>query len=165
MRTYRRRGLIRMAIKDEDTPGMGNTGFGRSGWGIHAQALAGLSGQYAVGGVCDPDRDRQEEFRESYGCRACADDTDPIAVDEIEVIVGATPTQLQARKTKAPCSRAGVLSLRNQWARVCLKWETGIMPALPLRADRLPSAWRGGVPCPVARRREVLLKVLCHQKR
>jgi scyllo-inositol 2-dehydrogenase (NADP+) len=75
---------------------VGIAGLGRSGWDIHANALAELPDQFAVVAACDPDLERQEEARARFGCRVYAEYPDLVADDGIELMVIATPTQLHA---------------------------------------------------------------------
>jgi scyllo-inositol 2-dehydrogenase (NADP+) len=75
---------------------VGIAGLGRSGWDIHANALADLTDQFAVVAVCDPNLGRQEEARARFGCRTYAAYRDLVADDGIELVVVATPTQLHA---------------------------------------------------------------------
>lgn len=83
----------------------GIAGLGRSGWDIHADAIAALPDQFTLVAVCDPDVTRQEEATERFGCRAYADYADLVADDEIELMVVATPTQLHASHTVAALQR------------------------------------------------------------
>jgi len=91
---------------------VGITGLGRSGWDIHANALAGMLDQFTLVAVCDPDPERQAEARERFDCRAYAEYLNLVADDEneneneIELMVIATPTQLHASDTIAAL-RAG----------------------------------------------------------
>ena len=78
---------------------VGIAGLGRSGWDIHANAIASLPGQFAIVAVCDPDIGRQEEAQARFGCRTCADYLALVADDEIELMIVATPTQLHASHT------------------------------------------------------------------
>jgi scyllo-inositol 2-dehydrogenase (NADP+) len=73
---------------------VGIAGLGRSGWGIHANALAQLEGHFNVAAVCDPERSRQKEAKDRFGCETW-DDIDQLVADKtIELIVVATPSHL-----------------------------------------------------------------------
>jgi scyllo-inositol 2-dehydrogenase (NADP+) len=83
---------------------VGIAGLGRSGWSMHANALAELTrhsdgAQFTIVAVCDPDATRQDEARQRFGCRTCADYTGLVGDDEIELMVIATPSQLHAGHT------------------------------------------------------------------
>ncbi len=81
------------------TINVGIAGLGRSGWKIHANALAELPEQYRIVAVCDPDPERQAEAKARFHCRAYAEYDDLAADDEIELMVVATPSQLHLRDT------------------------------------------------------------------
>ncbi len=85
---------------------VGIAGLGRSGWGIHANALASLTEQFRIAAVCDLDPTRQQEAKERFGCRAYADYAALVADDEVELMVVATPSQLHVNDTVAAL-RAG----------------------------------------------------------
>jgi len=85
--------------RTSDSIGVGITGLGRSGWGIHADALADLAEQFAVAAVCDPNPARQQEARERFDCPAYTDYADLVADDEVELVVVATPSQLHLGDT------------------------------------------------------------------
>jgi scyllo-inositol 2-dehydrogenase (NADP+) len=89
MKSPHTRGPIRVGI----------TGLGRSGWGIHADALADLAEQFAVTAVCDPNPARQEQAQKRFGCRAYMECADLTADDEVELVVVATPSQLHLSDT------------------------------------------------------------------
>ncbi len=78
---------------------VGIAGLGRSGWGIHAEAVGELSELFTLVAVCDPDAERQKEAGERFGCRAYDAYPDLVADDEVELVVVATPSQLHARDT------------------------------------------------------------------
>ncbi len=85
---------------------VGIAGLGRSGWGIHANALAQMEASYSVVAVCDPDSSRQEEAIERFDCLAYAGIDALIADDAVELLVVATPSQLHAGDATA-AMRAG----------------------------------------------------------
>ena len=85
---------------------VGIAGLGRSGWGIHANAVAGLPEHFEVVAVCDLDPERQEEARARFGCRVYGEYADLVADGEVELMVVATPSQLHASDTAAAL-RAG----------------------------------------------------------
>ncbi|MCP4168613.1 MAG: Gfo/Idh/MocA family oxidoreductase [Chloroflexi bacterium] len=73
--------------------GIGIAGLGRSGWDIHAEALAGMADYYSIVATCDPDETRQKEAEERFGCRVYGDFAHLIGDDAAELIVIATPSQ------------------------------------------------------------------------
>src|SRR5688500_6474100 len=75
---------------------VGITGQGRSGWGIHAKTIRGLPEKFRVVAVSDPLTERQEQARVELGCRACADFSELLAHDEVEVVVVSSPNRLHA---------------------------------------------------------------------
>jgi scyllo-inositol 2-dehydrogenase (NADP+) len=78
---------------------VGIAGLGRSGWGIHASAIADLAGQFSVVAVCDLLPARQEEARERFVCQAYSDYADLVADDAVELVIVATPSYLHASHT------------------------------------------------------------------
>lgn len=78
---------------------VGIAGLGRSGWGIHANALSYLPEQFEVVAVCDPDPARQQEAQQRFECRAYAGYADLVADDEIELMVVAAPSQFHRQDT------------------------------------------------------------------
>ena len=85
---------------------VGIVGLGRSGWNIHAAALATLPEQYRVVAVSDPLVERQAEARARFGCRAYTDFADLIADDEVELATIASPSHLHVEQAIA-AMRAG----------------------------------------------------------
>lgn len=82
-----------------DTQGpvkVGIAGLGRSGWGIHARAIAELPDQFAIVAVCDPIPARRDEAQERFGCRVFSEYAALVAQDDIELMVVATPSHLHA---------------------------------------------------------------------
>jgi predicted dehydrogenase len=78
---------------------VGIAGLGRSGWGIHANAVSHLPNHFTIVAVCDPDEARQQEARDRFDCRAYADYASLVADDEIELMIVATPSQFHAGDT------------------------------------------------------------------
>lgn len=85
-----------MTDTSHETVRVGIAGLGRSGWGIHANALAQIGEKFAVTAVCDPDKSRQEEAIDRFDCLAY-DSIDQLVEDNaVELVVVATPSQLHA---------------------------------------------------------------------
>lgn len=85
---------------------VGIAGLGRSGWGIHANAMAQLTRHFNVVAVCDPDRERQEEAKERFDCLAYDDFAGLVADEAVELMVVANPSQLHCQDSIA-AMRAG----------------------------------------------------------
>src|SRR5687768_15778459 len=80
---------------------VGIAGLGRSGWGLHANAMSYLPEQFEVVAVCDPDPARQQEAEQHFECRTYAAYDGLVADEEIELMVVATPSQLHRQDTIA----------------------------------------------------------------
>ena len=80
---------------------VGIAGLGRSGWGIHADALQQLPEHYRVVAVCDPDAARRDDAVERFGCRAYEEYGELVANPEVELMVVATPSHLHAADATA----------------------------------------------------------------
>ena len=75
-----------------DTLKIGIIGLGRSGWNIHAAALAKLPELYQVVAVADPDPARRQEAEQRFGCTAYPDPESLLADGSVEVVTVATPS-------------------------------------------------------------------------
>lgn len=73
---------------------IGIAGLGRSGWGIHAAALEGLSDKYKIAAVADASARRQKEAAGKFGCRTYSDFESLAADGDVELLTVATPNQL-----------------------------------------------------------------------
>lgn len=73
---------------------VGIAGLGRSGWGIHANAVAQLADSFNLVAVADPDTSRQEEAVDRFDCMAYSAIDEMIADNAVELVVVATPSQL-----------------------------------------------------------------------
>ena len=73
---------------------VGIAGLGRSGWNIHAKALATLPEQYSVAAVMDPEPERCAEAVAAHGCRVHPDFNALAADPELDVVVVASPNHL-----------------------------------------------------------------------
>lgn len=78
---------------------VGISGLGRSGWGIHANALEKCSEMYDVVAVFDPIEERRKEAKERFNCRDYSDFNSFLKDEEIELVVIATPSHLHALQT------------------------------------------------------------------
>ncbi len=74
----------------------GIIGFGRSGFGIHAKAIADMPEKYTVGAIYDPlsDRRQHEAFPQA---KACASIEEVLSDPSIEMVVVASPNKYHAR--------------------------------------------------------------------
>ncbi len=79
--------------KQQSPVQVGIAGLGRSGWGIHAGALAEIPEMFTVAAVCDPDAGRQAEARERFGCRSYENFAQLVNDDAVELLIVATPSQ------------------------------------------------------------------------
>lgn len=70
---------------------VGVLGLGRSGWGIHAAAIADHPG-FDVTAVADPQPDRRDEAIRRFGCEAYAEPGDLLSQSGIDLAVVATPS-------------------------------------------------------------------------
>ncbi len=95
-----------MSDSSSATVRVGIAGLGRSGWGIHANALAQLGENFTVAAVCDPDKARQNEAIERFDCLAYNTIHELLADEAVELVVVATPSQLHANDVIAAL-RAG----------------------------------------------------------
>jgi predicted dehydrogenase len=73
---------------------VGIAGLGRSGWHIHADALATMPGSYKVVAVVDPSAERSREAVERFGCRAYESYEQFVIDPSIDMIIVATPSHL-----------------------------------------------------------------------
>lgn len=88
----------------KDVIQVGIAGLGRSGWDMHAKALALLPQMFRVTAVADPRSERQQEARERFGCQTTAEFADLLTTHpEIDLIVVATPSHFHAEQTVAAC--------------------------------------------------------------
>jgi predicted dehydrogenase len=78
---------------------VGLAGLGRSGWGMHAHALAQLPALYKVVAVTDPQAARRQEAQERFGCTVMETLGELTADPQPELIVIATPSQLHCQHT------------------------------------------------------------------
>lgn len=81
-------------MSDQTPLSIGIAGLGRSGWNIHANALANLSQLFKVTAVADPDAERRHEAVERFGCKAYATYEEMLRARVSEIIVVATPNAL-----------------------------------------------------------------------
>lgn len=78
---------------------VGISGLGRSGWGIHANALEKCSEMYEVAAVYDPIEERRKEAKERFSCREYSDFNSFLKDEEVELVIVATPSYLHAPQT------------------------------------------------------------------
>lgn len=90
----------------QDPIRVGIAGLGRSGWGIHANALANLTDTFQVVSVADPNPERQAEAVERFDCLAHDNISGIIEDNAVELVVVATPSHLHVEDATA-AMRAG----------------------------------------------------------
>lgn len=78
----------------------GIIGLGRSGWNIHADALADHAA-FEVAAVADPLADRLQEAQERFGCAVYETPEQLIQDPSLELIVVASPSHLHVPQAKA----------------------------------------------------------------
>lgn len=83
----------------------GIIGLGRSGWLIHADALADHP-SYQIAAVADPLPERRQEAKERFGCAAYESPEQLIADPNLELVVVASPSHLHVPQSIA-AMRAG----------------------------------------------------------
>lgn len=88
-----------MTDTNHDPVRVGIAGLGRSGWGIHANALSKLDDHFSVVAVCDPDHSRQQEAKDRFGCTTYNNIDRLISDETIELVVVATPSHLHVSDT------------------------------------------------------------------
>jgi scyllo-inositol 2-dehydrogenase (NADP+) len=86
---------------------VGIAGLGRSGWNIHAEALAAHPG-YRVVAVADPVPERREEAQARFACAAYAEPEELLQDAAVELAVLATPSH-----THAPLALASLAAGRH----------------------------------------------------
>ncbi|SDR85799.1 Gfo/Idh/MocA family protein [Actinopolymorpha singaporensis] len=79
---------------------VGIIGLGRSGWNIHADAIADHEG-FELAAVADPVEERRQEAEERFGCAAHAEPKGVIGTDGLDVVVVATPSHTHVPLTVA----------------------------------------------------------------
>ena len=77
----------------------GIAGLGRSGWGIHANAIANEPDHFSVAAVCDPDSGRRDEAADRFDCMTYNTIDELIADDAVELAVVASPSQFHVSDT------------------------------------------------------------------
>jgi len=80
---------------------VGVLGLGRSGWGIHIQALGRMGDRYRVTAVADTDGARCREAADALGATACADLSELLARTDVDLVVVATPNLWHAEHAAA----------------------------------------------------------------
>ncbi|MCB8942216.1 MAG: Gfo/Idh/MocA family oxidoreductase [Ardenticatenaceae bacterium] len=80
---------------------VGIAGLGRSGWDMHARALADLPEMYRITAVADPRPERRQEAQDRFGCQTTTEFAALLANDEVDLLVIATPSHVHADQTVA----------------------------------------------------------------
>ena len=115
----------------QDPIRVGIAGLGRSGWAIHAQLLAPLTGKFQIAAVTDEDETRRAEAIERFDCQAYLTFDELIADPAIELVVVALPSflyvprlRLEVDRLRAPCSKCvrsaqifSTYSTAKKWSR------------------------------------------------
>jgi predicted dehydrogenase len=80
---------------------VGVAGLGRSGWNIHAAAIAALPGLFRVAAVADPEEARRHEAAARFSCRAYPVVDLLFADPSVDLVVIASPNHLHTAHTIA----------------------------------------------------------------
>lgn len=75
---------------------VGILGLGRSGWGIHCNAILKIEDRFKVTAVFDPIIDRREQVAKDMDCTAYGSIEELLADDSIEMVIVASPNALHA---------------------------------------------------------------------
>jgi predicted dehydrogenase len=75
---------------------VGIAGLGRSGWSIHAEAVARHPGRFQLVAVADDQPDRRREAHARFGCHAHASVESLVHDPDVELLVVATPNHQHA---------------------------------------------------------------------
>ena len=75
---------------------VGIAGLGRSGWSIHAEAVARQAGRFELVAVADDQPGRRREAQARFGCAAHATVDALVADPNVDLVVVATPNHLHA---------------------------------------------------------------------
>ncbi len=75
---------------------VGIAGLGRSGWSIHAEAVARQAGRFELVAVADDQPQRRREATARFGCRAHATVDALVRDPSVELVIVATPNHLHA---------------------------------------------------------------------
>ncbi len=84
-----------------DAVRVGIAGLGRSGWGIHAAAVARQAGRFRLAAVADDSAARRREAVDRFGCRSHATVESLVADSGVDLVVVATPNHLHAAHAAA----------------------------------------------------------------
>ena len=72
---------------------VGISGLGRSGYGIHAQALREMAERFVIHGVFDPWSERRREVGQEFGVREYSSFAEMLADAAIDLVVVAPPNR------------------------------------------------------------------------
>ncbi len=109
---------------------VGIAGLGRSGWNIHAEALAAHDG-YRVVAVADPLAERRAEARQRFACTAHERPEDLLADGQVELAVIATPSH-----SHAPLAVAALEAGRHALVEKPMAQDLGEMDTMMATAAR-----------------------------
>lgn len=117
-----------------DVVKVGIAGLGRSGWKLHAAALARLPEQFEVVAVLDPREERRAEAEAKFAC-ATFDTFADMAKADMELMVIATPSQFHTEQTIAALQAGKHVLVEKPLARTVAEVDT--MIAAARKADRI----------------------------
>lgn len=113
---------------------VGILGLGRSGWGIHAMAVAEHPG-FDVVAVADPVAERRDEAAERFGCAAYPDPRGVLDDDAVDLVVVATPSHTHVPLTLEALERGRNVVVEKPMAQTTA--EVDVMIAAASRIDRV----------------------------
>ncbi len=118
---------------------VGILGLGRSGWSIHADALADHDG-FAVTAVADPVEDRRREAEERFGCTSYVQPEDLLGAADLDVVVVATPSHTHVPVTVAALEAGRHVVVEKPMASTAVEVDQMIEAAE--RADRVLTCYQ-----------------------
>lgn len=95
---------------------LGLVGLGRSGWDIHARAVAARDDAVIVA-AADPEPGRRAEASARFGCRTSRDPGKVIADDGVDLVVIASPSHLHHDQTLAALGQGKHVVVEKPFAR------------------------------------------------
>ena len=118
---------------------VGIIGLGRSGWSIHADAIAEHDG-FDVAAVADPVEERRQEAQQRFGCTTYTDPEPLLADADVEVIVVASPSHTHVPLTIGALDAGRHVVVEKPMAETAA--EIDDMIAAAERADRVLTCYQ-----------------------
>jgi scyllo-inositol 2-dehydrogenase (NADP+) len=118
---------------------VGILGLGRSGWSIHADAIAEHDG-FDVTAVADPVEERREEARDRFGCTTFTEPEALLAGADVDVVVVASPSHTHVPLTIGALEVGRHVVVEKPMAGTAA--EVDDMIAAAQRADRVLTCYQ-----------------------